>query len=165
MGLQRVGHDWATELNWNDLNWTISPYLSIYYTYNYLYLYVTYTPISLFLSLPESMCLPVYLPLCHVSSYHLSFLCFLSVFIYVSFTLSVSIYLPTYHLSIYYLSFLFYWLYLQMAKKKLTTELSKRSLGYFIKHNNHAEWQKAFLNSNGKCFVIPKSLLQPWNKS
>ena len=25
MGSQRVGHDWATELNWTELNWTESP--------------------------------------------------------------------------------------------------------------------------------------------
>ena len=24
MGLQRVGHDWATELNWTELNWTMT---------------------------------------------------------------------------------------------------------------------------------------------
>ena len=24
MGLQRVGHDWATELNWTELNWMVS---------------------------------------------------------------------------------------------------------------------------------------------
>ena len=24
MGLQRVGHDWATEMNWTELNWSIS---------------------------------------------------------------------------------------------------------------------------------------------
>ena len=26
MGLQRVGHDWATELNWTELNWTEEQY-------------------------------------------------------------------------------------------------------------------------------------------
>ena len=27
MGSQRVGHNWATELNWTELNWNISDYL------------------------------------------------------------------------------------------------------------------------------------------
>ena len=26
MGSQRVGHEWATELNWNELNWTECPF-------------------------------------------------------------------------------------------------------------------------------------------
>ena len=36
MGLQRVGHDWATELNWTYMHtWMLHEYIqSIYYTYN-----------------------------------------------------------------------------------------------------------------------------------
>ena len=36
-GSQIVGHDWATELNWTELSWLISPLVSLVHQVNLLY--------------------------------------------------------------------------------------------------------------------------------